>query len=490
MERVDRAALRLAAVVESSDDAIMSEDMDGRIDSWNRSACDLFGYSADEAIGQPIDIIIPDSERRAASRLTAKVRGGEMLGHFQTYRKRRNGALVPVSLALSPIRAENGDIVGVSTIARDITQQLVVERQAMRLAAIVDSSDDAIVSKDLNSIVQTWNNSAERMFGYTAEEAVGRSIRIIIPPDRQGEEDTVLDSIRRGVPVSHFETVRQRKDGSLIEISLTVSPIRDSEGRIIGASKIARDISSHKDLLRKLGEANRIKDEFLATLSHELRTPLNAVLGYTQMLRTGKVADARRQQVIEIIERNAHLLSQLVSDVLDVSSIVTGKIRLNPAPVDLLHVARAAADVVRPSIEAKNLQFSLTTDDRPMIALADADRLQQAFWNLLSNAVKFTPDGGSVTMDLACVPTGAQIRVTDSGIGIPRDFVPHVFERFRQAESGARREYGGLGLGLSLVRYFVELHGGQVSADSPGPGQGSTFTVLLPLTGTDVTADT
>jgi PAS domain S-box-containing protein len=482
MASPDLAALRLAAVIESSDDAIFSEDRDGRIDSWNRSACKLFGYTAEEAIGQPIDIIVPDSERASAARLTQAILTGGTPDHFQGYRKRRSGELVPVSLAMSPIKAEDGRIIGVSTIARDIGKQLLVERDALRLAAIVDSSEDAIVSKDLNSIVQTWNKAAARMFGYSAEEAVGRSIRIIIPPERQGEEDDVLDHIRRGVAVSHFETVRVRKDGSRIDISLTVSPIRDHEGRVIGASKIARDIGAHKELLRKLGEANRVKDEFLATLSHELRTPLNAVLGYTQMLRTGKVADARRQQVVEIIERNAHLLSQLVSDVLDVSSIVTGKIRLKPAPVDLLHVARAAADVVRPSIDAKNITFSLTTDGSSMIAQADADRLQQAFWNLLSNAAKFTPEGGRITMDLSRTPDGAQVTVTDSGVGIPRDFLPHVFERFRQLENGTRRDYGGLGLGLSLVRYFVELHGGRVIAESDGPGKGATFRVVLPLT--------
>ncbi len=486
MAHTDASALRLAAVVESSDDAILSEDLDRRIDSWNRSAAELFGYSAEEAIGQPIDIIIPDSERTAARDLSEQARRGENPDHFQGYRRKRNGQLVPMSLAISPIRDHDGRIVGVSTIARDISRQLVIEREAQRLAAIVDSSEDAIVSKDLNSIVQTWNRAAERMFGFTADEAVGRSIRIIIPAERQGEEDDVLDHIRRGEPVTHFETVRMRKDGTRLNISLTVSPIRDAEGRIVGASKIARDITAHKELLRKLGEANRIKDEFLATLSHELRTPLNAVLGYTQMLRTGKIADTRRQQVVEIIERNAHLLSQLVSDVLDVSSIVTGKIRLRPAPADILQVARAAADVVRPSIDAKNLRFDLTTDGKPMIALADADRLQQVFWNLLSNATKFTPEGGEITMGLERAGGNARITVVDSGIGIPREFLPHVFERFRQAEGGSRREYGGLGLGLSLVRYFVELHGGSVEAASPGPGLGASFTVTLPLAADDL----
>ena len=477
----DFAALRIAAVVESSDDAIISEDLAGKIESWNPAAAGMFGLTSGEAVGQSIERIIPESERTEARQLTSKVHRGEAVKNFHTYRMRRDGSLLPVSLGLSPIRDDDGKIVGVATIARDISHQQVIERDAMRLAAIVDSSDDAIVSKDLNSIIQTWNSAAERMFGFTAEEAIGRSIRMIIPPERQQEEDEVLDRIRRNTPISHFETERMRKDGTRLFISLTVSPIRDASGRVVGASKIARDITPHVELIRKLGEANRIKDEFLAMLSHELRTPLNAVIGYTQMLRSGYIGGERRDQVIEIIDRNAHLLSQLVSDMLDVSSIVTGKIKLKCAPVDLLHIARAAADVVRPAMAAKGLHFALEDAGEPLIANADADRLQQVLWNVLSNAAKFTPEGGRIKMDLTRSGGNALITVTDTGIGIPAESLPYIFERFRQADAGTRREYGGLGLGLSLVRHFVELHGGSVAAESGGRGQGSTFRVMLPL---------
>ena len=477
----DYAVLRLAAVVESSDDAIFSEDLKGKVESWNPAAQGMFDYTAAEIIGQTVERIVPDSERPEARALTLKVHRGEAVKNFHTYRKRKDGTLLPVSLALSPIRSDDGEIIGVSSIARDISHQQIIERDALRLAAIVDSSDDAIVSKDLNSIIQSWNRAAERMFGFTAEEAIGRSIRMIIPPERQREEDDVLDRIRKSQPIRHFETERMRKDGSRLNISLTVSPIKDATGRIIGASKIARDISSQVELIRRLGEANRIKDEFLAMLSHELRTPLNAVIGYTQMLRSGYIGDERRDQVIEIIDRNAKLLSQLVSDMLDVSSIVTGKIKLRPAPVDLLQIARAAADVVRPTMLAKSVEFVVECDDEPLIANADADRLQQVFWNLLSNAAKFTPEGGRVSMDLRRAGSSALITVTDTGIGITKDFLPHIFERFRQAEAGSRREYGGLGLGLSIVRHFTELHGGSVAAESEGKGRGSTFRVMLPL---------
>lgn len=361
------------------------------------------------------------------------------------------------------------------------TEPIDSERAAPLLAAIVDSSEDAIVSKDLNGIVKTWNKAAEAMFQYTAAEMVGQSIRTIIPAERQAEEDEVLSKIRAGVPVSHFETVRQRKDGSHVEISLSVSPVKAGDGRIIGASKIARDISVHKQLMRELAETSRVKDEFLATLSHELRTPLNAVLGYTQMLRSGNLPEERRGQVIEIIERNAQMLSQLVSDVLDVSSVVTGKLRLRLAGVDLRDIVASSIEIVQPSVDAKGLQVTLTAPETPLIVRGDADRLHQVFWNLLTNAVKFTPGGGRVDVTIARERNQARVDVTDTGIGVPPAFVQRLFERFTQVENGSQRESGGLGLGLSLVRYFVEAHGGRASASSPGEGQGSTFTVELPL---------
>ena len=354
------------------------------------------------------------------------------------------------------------------------------ERAAYTLGAIIDSSEDAIVSKDLNSIVRSWNRAAEEMFQFTAAEMIGQSILKIIPTERLHEEEEVLSKVRAGIPVSHFETIRQRKDGSSVEISLTVSPVKDATGRIIGASKIARDVSRQNSLVRELAEASRIKDEFLATLSHELRTPLNAVIGYTQMLRSGHIAEERRQQVVEIIERNAQLLSQLVSDVLDVSSLVTGKLRLRMSIVDLREIAKASIEIVQPSADAKGVIIEPPSSGSACLVRGDADRLHQAIWNLLTNAVKFTPAGGRITMTLSERAGAFELAVSDTGIGMPPSFVPKVFERFTQAEGGFRREFGGLGLGLSLVHYFIEAHGGTVTAESEGEGKGATFRVTLP----------
>jgi PAS domain S-box-containing protein len=477
MTTLDAAALRLAALVASSEDAILSEDLNGTIETWNGAAERMFGYEASEIIGLPIWLLVPESLREEERQFRARALAGESVSHTETVRLTRAGTLLQVALSVSPIRVGDGDIVGVSRIIRDITARKVYEREAFRLAAIVNSSQDAIVSKSLDGTILTWNRGAERIFGYTAAEAVGRSIRMIIPADRMSEEDDVLARVRAGEGVNAYETIRQRKDGARIDISLTVSPILDDRGVVIGASKIARDITAQLLLRRELEEASRVKDEFLATLSHELRTPLNALMGYVHMLKAGNLPKERRRQAVEIIDRNAHILSQLVSDVLDVSNMVTGRLRLQMAEHDVADIVRAAIEVVRPALDAKRLVLSVDEGQTILLVRGDADRLRQVFWNLLMNAVKFTPERGRVDVRLSRQASLAQVTVADTGIGIKAVFLPHLFERFQQADSGIR----GLGLGLALVRHFVELHGGQVTGSSPGEGQGAIFTVTLPL---------
>jgi len=477
---VDPSPLVLAAVVESSDDAIITQSLAGIIETWNRAAERMFGYSAGEAVGRPVSMLVPPERIDEEEGAVERIRRGDPVKHFETEGVGKNGRRVPVSVTISPVLTPTGEIYGISRIARDLTERRTLERNVFHLAAIVDSAEDAIASKDINGIVQTWNKAAERMFGYSAAEMTGHSIRTIIPRDRWHEEDEVLARIRSGRSIDHFETVRQRKDGSLIEISLSVSAISTSTSAIIGASKIARDITAQRQLARDAEEANRVKDEFLAMLSHELRTPLNAVLGYTRMLRDGHLGPDRRDRAIETIERNANLLGQLVADVLDVSSIVTGKVRLNMASCDLNALVHAATDVVRPSADAKGIELRVDAPETPVRATCDGERIQQVFWNLLSNAVKFTPSG---LISIALTNSGgrAKVTVTDTGVGISANSLPFIFQRFWQGETAAHRGTGGLGLGLALVRHFVELHGGTIQASSEGEGKGATFVVTLPL---------
>ena len=367
----------------------------------------------------------------------------------------------------------------------------LVDPQA-HLAAIIKSSDDAIVSKDLNGVITSWNRGAERIFGFSAKEAIGNSILMIIPEDRRSEEAEVLAKVKSGEGVDHFETVRRHKDGTLIDISLTVSPIRDSTGKIVGASKVARDITErkrlaeaeHAQLIRERtfqAEANRIKDQFLATLSHELRTPLNAIIGWAEMLMAGNLNEQEKALGLRTIDRNARAQIQLVDDLLDVGRIISGKMRLQVRPVDLVEVAKAAIDIARPSAAAKKIKLAGEWKRPEVFVQGDPDRLQQVAWNLLSNAIKFTPARGqvSVTVDYDSEGSGLII-VRDTGVGIAERFLPHVFDRFRQQDGTLTRAHGGLGLGLAIVRQIVELHGGSVSVESPGENKGSMFKVVLP----------
>ena len=354
------------------------------------------------------------------------------------------------------------------------------ENSDARLAAIIASSDDAIVSKDLNGRIMSWNAAAERMFGWTAEEAIGKNITLIIPEDRLGEEDFVLSRIRQGFIVDHFETVRHRKDGTPIHISVTISPIHASDGTVVGASKIARDITEQLRLRQEAEEANRLKDEFLATLSHELRTPLNTVVGYTDMLRKGMMDATQETKALEVIYRNAQVLTDLVGELLDTSRVVTGKVRLQMSDTSLSALAHESAENVRPSINAKGLILEQRIEPNVTI-LGDVDRLRQIMWNLLTNAVKFTPTGGRIELAVWAEAPYACILVRDTGIGVHPDALPHIFKRFWQAESGRLREHSGLGLGLALSRHLTELHGGTIQVKSAGEGKGAEFSVTLPL---------
>jgi PAS domain S-box-containing protein len=393
---------------------------------------------------------------------------------------------------------------------RDVTERHKSEITANRLAALVASSDDAIIGKDLNLIVTSWNSGAERIFGYTAEEMIGTSIMRLIPPDRLEEETEILSRIRRGQRSDHFETVRLAKDGRRLNLSMTISPIMDASGHVIGASKVARDISERKkaeEALKKAMEeaevanrarlqlldserearsqaerASRMKDEFLATLSHELRTPLNAVLGWANILRHGNLQGEELKQGLDIIERNARVQAQIIEDLLDMSRIISGKVRLDMQWIELSAVLNESIETLRSTAQAKGVFLQAWLDPFARPIYGDPNRLQQVFWNLLNNAIKFTPKDGKVEVVLKHASTEVQVSVIDTGEGIAPEFLPYIFDRFQQGDSSTTRRHGGLGLGLAIVKQLIELHGGNVRVQSDGLGKGATFSVRLPLT--------
>jgi PAS domain S-box-containing protein len=498
LEAAERDRLFLSSIVSSADDAIVSKDLNGIVTSWNKAAERLFGYKADEIIGHPIEILMPPGHADEENQILDRLRRGGRIEHYETQRRRKDGSIVEVSVTISPIRDRIGRIVGASKIARDITERKRWQEAEVAesfLGAIVESAEDAIISKNLDGIVMSWNSAAEKLFGYLAAEIIGKPITILIPADHPDEEVQILKRIRRGERIEHHETQRRRKDGSIVEVAQTISPIRDSLGRVVGVSNITRDVTEQKrserrerEALRQAQEARRqaedasiAKDEFLATISHELRTPMTAILGWSRMMMSGELTPDRQQRGIEIIDRNARAQAQLIEDLLDISRIVSGRLRIEFKPVDMAAVIAAAVESIRPTAEAKKIRIQTVLSSAGGPILGDADRLQQVIWNLLSNAVRFTGRDGFIQIELQRIESQVEISVTDNGIGIKPEFFPHLFERFTQADSSTTRSRGGLGMGLAIVKSLVELHGGVVSAYSEGEGKGSTFTVKLPI---------
>ena len=707
--------LRLAAIIESSDDAIISKDLDGIITSWNKGAEELFGYTADEAIGRSITMVIPRDRLSEEDMVLGRIRRGERIEHFDTIRQRKDGTLVPISLTVSPIRDAGGAIVGASKIARNISYRRRIETQleelqrrlmalAVASASILGSPDaDAVASKAIDLARDVfaadgyalWRADAAgawrivRSFGISSEfasRAISRSIderragdvplseplvcedvqatsmladlrdayaregiasMVVFPltirdqrsgtivfyshrrvsftaidvqvgaalanlvaaalttadlydEQRRAREaadharsqaaflaqaatvlgssldyeqtlrsvaalavptiadwcavDIVGDTLKlQRIAVAHVdprkiefarslqdryaadpnapggvhEVIRSGKPAYMTRIpaALLEAAARDEEhlriirelqltsymcvpltaqGHAIGAItfvsaesgreyseadlRFAQELASRASLAienarayQRANEASRLKDEFLATLSHELRTPLNAVLGYARMMRTQTITPDKARTAWDVVERNATSLQQIIEDVLDVSRIVAGRLRLNVAPVDLPAILREAIATVTPAADAKGVRVETIIEPVTASISGDASRLQQIVWNLLSNAIKFTPRGGKVQLRLSRVNSHVEVTVSDTGRGIAPDFLPYVFERFRQADASFSREHGGLGLGLAIAKQLAELHGGTISASSGGPGTGATFTLKLPL---------
>jgi PAS domain S-box-containing protein len=361
-----------------------------------------------------------------------------------------------------------------------------IDQRAL-LAAIVDSSDDAIVSKTLEGRILSWNRGATRIFGYEPGEVIGKPITIIIPPELHAEEQQILDKLRRGERIDHFDTVRVAKDGRRIAISLTVSPVRAADGTVIAASKVARDVSERKLAEQRLQQseeelrlADRRKDEFMALLAHELRNPLAPIRYALAANRKSGRTPEQLRQAEEIIERQVTHMSRLLDDLLDVSRITRGTLGLKKTRTELTSIIGAAIETARPMLEAKHHKLVLDLPTQPVQLEADVVRLAQVFSNLLINAAKYTDPGGQIQLRAHQEPGTVVVSVIDNGIGISAELLPRVYTMFFQSRQALGRAEGGLGVGLSLVRGLVVLHGGSVQARSEGIGRGSEFTVRLP----------
>lgn len=473
------AALRLAeeksavlnSIVESSDDAIISKDLNGVITSWNNSAKRMFGYAADEMVGQSILKLIPTERHDEEPRILSQLSQGIRVDHFETQRRKKDGSLIDVSLTISPIYNPAGEIIGLSKIARDMTLHRKAEVDGRRLMAIIESSDDAIISKDLNSIITSWNASAMRIFGYSPEEMIGQSILKIIPPDRHSEEPKILAQLSQGIRVDHFETQRLRKDGTLIEVSLTISPIKNWAGDVVGLSKIARDITDKKMMEQK-------KDEFVGFVSHELKTPLTSLKSYLQIAQK-KISDTDFvERALERAYLQTKKMENMIGSFLHLSRIEGGHIRIEKLPFNLSKLIDETIADAR--IASPNHQISHTSQG-DINVLADREKISMVLTNLISNAQKYSPKGGQITLSAAPGDGSVLISISDEGMGISPSDQKRLFQKFARVENKQTSTISGFGIGLYLVYTILNQHGSDISLES-ALGKGSTFSFALELT--------
>jgi PAS domain S-box-containing protein len=355
-----------------------------------------------------------------------------------------------------------------------------LSRYRTHLTALVEGSDDAIISQSLDGVIRSWNPAAERIYGYSASEAIGQPDTLIVPPELTGQALQILAQVRRGERVDHLETTRLVKGGGRRHLSLTISPMRDDDGLVQGASQIGRDITDRKNLEHQLYESNRRKDEFIAMLGHELRNPLAPIANGTLLLRRfiPEVPDIGR--ICDMFDRQIGTMRRLLEDLLDASRLNRGKIRFVRQALDLQPLIQTAVDGYRPAIERQQHRLSMQLPAQPLRVMGDATRLTQAIANLLSNAVKYTPAGGAIEVIATQLADEVQIQVSDSGIGIDASLLPHIFELFVQGDTGGAHPQSGLGVGLALVHGIVRAHEGRVQAFSPGKDQGAEFRLTLP----------
>ena len=470
----------LAAIVDSSDDPIISKDLNGRIVSWNPAAERMFGYKAEEILGSSVMRLVPPELHKEEEEILARLGECGRIDHFETTRLHKDGSRIPVSVTISPVQDASGTVIGASKIVRDVKMRQQNEESRFRLAAIVDSADDAIVSKDLNGVVRTWNDGARRTFGYTAAEMIGQPILRLIPAELQHEEGEILRKIRAGERIEHYETIRVRKDGERIQVSVTISPIRDESGRVIGASKIARDISDRKRLERLLIEAEKlaVNGRMAASIAHEINNPLESLMNLVYLARQNSAQGSKAYQYLATAEEELERVSQIARQTLGYYRD-TGA----PAPFYLHDLLQNVLTVYHSKLISSNVVTDAHFDDNEKIVIRKGE-MMQVFSNIIANAIDAMSRGGRLTVCTGIATRaeaeGVEVIVRDTGSGIRPERLERVFEPFFTTKGEV-----GTGVGLWVAQQLISKRGGEISLQSstePG-SSGTEVNIFLPFNG-------
>jgi PAS domain S-box-containing protein len=492
-KEADIDAERLAAIVESSDDAIIFKDLDGIIKTWNKGAEQIFGYTADEAVGKSVTILIPEDHRDEEPGILARIRRGERVDHYETIRRRKDGQLIHISLTVSPVRDEAGNVIGASKIARDITERKRRGELIWQQASLFDQAYDAMLVWQWNGPITYWNHGAERMYGFPPDEAIGAVSHKILNTRTQGGIPAVLATLDRD-GTWEGELQHTTRDGREIIVesrmvlvrepgqSYVLEANRDITARKYSEQKLAESLDREK-AARGLAEAAvRAMDDFLAVLSHELRTPLNPVLLIASDAAENPQLSPDVQAQFKTVLTNVEVEARLIDDLLDFARLKNEKLKFDIRPVDAHAVLRDAVEIVQGDIKAKRIHAAVHLNAEHCRISADSVRLNQIFWNVLKNAVKFTPDGGRIAIETCSTAEAFKVTITDSGIGMTPEELGRIFSPFSQGNHSRDKSarYGGLGLGLAIAKKLVEFHRGRISASSEGRDKGSLFTIELP----------
>ena len=488
----------------SPDGLVISRIADGVVLEVNDSFVAMSGYNRDELVGKSTLTLGLFADPAVRLRAVEMMKQQNYVRDIEFAMKSKSGEVRLLSFSAQPLelRGEHCWL----TIGRDITESKRAEearrrseaearRQLAYVEAIYATAPVGLCFVDTDLRYRSINERLAELNGKPVKDHIGRTLREVVPDVADMAEPYYRRVIESGMPVLNVESSMIAGSGTVQHFIASYYPIKDGEGRVLGVNVVVMEITQRKKIENELERlllqekaaredaeaANRMRDEFLATISHELRTPLTSILGWARMLVNGKLPEKETRHALQVIVQSAQAQTRLIDDILDTSRIITGRLKLDAHPVQIERVFQAAVEVIRPSAEAKQIALTVIVDDPRCMVFGDASRLQQAIWNLLSNAVKFTHEGGRIYARLARTDCQVEISISDTGIGIEPRFLPHVFERFRQADSSSTRTYGGLGLGLAIVRHIVEMHGGTVSASSPGPGQGATFKIRFPL---------
>jgi len=467
-----------ATIVTSADDAILAWDLFGMITSWNDAALHIFGYTAKEIVGRPILFFIPEELQSQESEIFERIRIGKRVDRYETERIRKNGERFPVSITCSTVRDGEGRVIGASAIVRELEDRKGFDYSRFRLAAIVESADDAIISKDLNGIIESWNEGAHRMFGFTSEEMIGQPMLRLIPAELHHEENEILRKLRAGERIDHFETTRVRKNGEKIEVSVTISPIKNANGEVIGASKVARDISDRKRMESLLLQSEKLAatGRMAAAIAHEINNPLESLINLIYLARQNCSASPEALGYLITaegeLERVSHLARQALGYYRDTGS---------PSEVHLRDLVENVLTVYRSKLLSRGISVVSTFNDPRKISVSQGELLQ-VFSNVIANAIDAMRQGGKLTIDLHKAETtheeGLLTTITDDGIGINKEHLGRIFEPFFTTKGNL-----GTGIGLWVTRQLLERRGGQISvSSSTAPGNsGTSVTIYIPF---------